>query len=76
MQQILPAPTFTANHQEAPEVHRLETRAYKNMSTKHSLYNATSIIHNAYYFEQITRKFKTSSSPLWFMQSNAERNST
>ena len=45
--------------QEAPEVYRLETRAYKDVATENDLYNTTSTIHNGYYSKQTTRKFKT-----------------
>ena len=64
------------HHLEAPEVCRHERRAYKNMSTDNTLYNATSAIHSGYLYTQITRKFQTASSPRCSVHSNAESSST
>jgi hypothetical protein len=38
-------------HRETPEVHRLERRANKNMTTDNSLYSTVSTIHNRYYYQ-------------------------
>jgi hypothetical protein len=37
------------HHREAPEVYRLERRAYKDMATENGPHNTTSTTHNRYY---------------------------
>jgi hypothetical protein len=64
------------HHREAPEVYRLERRAYKNMTTLNALYNITSTIDSCYYHKQITRKFQTAQYPPCCIYSNVESSNT
>jgi hypothetical protein len=40
------------HYQEAPEVHRLERRVYKNVATDNGLRSSTSTVHNRFYSKQ------------------------
>ena len=55
---------------------RSKGRAYKNMATANSVYNAASTTHNEYYTKQLTQNFKTASFPHLSIYPNAESSNT
>ena len=49
MKQFLTVQPSQHRHQEPPEVHRRERRAYKEMATENGVFSTMSAVHGRYY---------------------------